>query len=43
MKLVIRYIVTVYHFRARQKGQMSPARKFQEIQSRIQTKDGADA
>ena len=38
MKLVIRYIVDVYHFRARQKGQMSPARKFQEIQSRIQTK-----
>lgn len=38
MKLIIRYIVDVYHFRLRQNGQQSPARKFQEIQSRIQSK-----
>lgn len=38
MKLIIRWIVDVYNFRPRNRVQLSAARKYQEIRSRIQSK-----
>lgn len=38
MKMIIRWIVDVYHFRPRNRVQLSAARKYQEIRSRIQCK-----
>lgn len=38
MKLLIRYVVDVLHYRAPQRGGLSPARKFESITGRIQCK-----